>query len=891
MSSASPPTDPTALLAAALGVTSPFPWQRALLDRMLAGDLPRALDIPTGLGKTAVMAIWLVARAAGAPLPRRLIYVVDRRAVVDQATQVATDLRAFVESNPELRTALGLHSPLPISTLRGKFIDNRQWLVDPSAPAVVLGTVDMIGSRLLFGGYGVSKRMRPYHAGLLGADSLIVLDEAHLVPPFERLLETIAADTSALRPADPTLASIVPRLHLVALSATGRAQAGALTLGDDDRAHETVARRLAATKRLVVRDTTAARELPGRLAQEAWALSTASPTPIRCIVFCNLRQHAQEVHDLLRKRAERDAVDVELFVGARRVWEREDAARWLQARGFLAGTQAAPDKPAFVVATSAGEVGIDLDADHMVSDLVAWERMVQRLGRVNRRGDGDAHVIVVPADDEDEQRAARHAAVHATLGGLPALPDGARDASPGALTDLKLRSRTDAALRGQLELASTPAPLHPALTRPLVDAWSLTSVDVHTGRPGLTPWLRGWIEKEPPQTTIVWREHLPLSDGGKSLSERDLALFREAADPHLAERLETETWRATAWLCERLAAATKARTPAQGEETPATPARSATTIVAMYLDGALRPARQICARDVETKEQRRDLEEELAGALLIVDRRLGGLSQGLLDDHEAAPATDVTSIVLDDGSPALPFRVRRVTDQDGPIDDHWRTEARIAVAHAADGNESAWLLIESHASSAAESEDGRSIGATRPQELDEHEEWAERAARRIAADLKLPSAYVGMLALAARLHDEGKRSKRWQQAFRAPADGKVYGKTVARPNLALLGRYRHELGSLPCAERDPRVRDLAPELQDLLMHLIAAHHGHARPWLRTDGADEPPSVLQARAQDVALRFFRLQQRWGPWGLAWWEAVLRAADQQASRENDQRGPRA
>jgi hypothetical protein len=27
------------------------------------------------------------------------------------------------------------------------------------------------------------------------------------------------------------------------------------------------------------------------------------------------------------------------------------------------------------------------------------------------------------------------------------------------------------------------------------------------------------------------------------------------------------------------------------------------------------------------------------------------------------------------------------------------------------------------------------------------------------------------------------------------------------------------------------------------------------------------------------------QHWGPWGLAWWEALLRAADQQASRDND------
>ena len=81
--------------------------------------------------------------------------------------------------------------------------------------------------------------------------------------------------------------------------------------------------------------------------------------------------------------------------GGRRVFERERAADWLRKHGFIAGSKVGASQPTFVFATSAGEVGVDLDADHMVSDLVAWERMVQRLGRVNRRGDGDANVVVI----------------------------------------------------------------------------------------------------------------------------------------------------------------------------------------------------------------------------------------------------------------------------------------------------------------------------------------------------------------------------------------------------------------------------------------------------------------------------------------------------------------
>lgn len=129
------------LLAAALGLAqgeSAFPWQRRLLGDLVRGDLPRALDLPTGMGKTSVMAIWLVARALGAPVPRRLVYVVDRRAIVDQATAVAEQLRDWVQSNEEVRLALGLDTPLPISTLRGQHVDNRDWLADPASPAIVL---------------------------------------------------------------------------------------------------------------------------------------------------------------------------------------------------------------------------------------------------------------------------------------------------------------------------------------------------------------------------------------------------------------------------------------------------------------------------------------------------------------------------------------------------------------------------------------------------------------------------------------------------------------------------------------------------------------------------------------------------------------------------------
>ena len=48
----------------------PFHWQRRLYESFAQGTIPSALDLPTGLGKTSVMTIWLIARANGARLPR-----------------------------------------------------------------------------------------------------------------------------------------------------------------------------------------------------------------------------------------------------------------------------------------------------------------------------------------------------------------------------------------------------------------------------------------------------------------------------------------------------------------------------------------------------------------------------------------------------------------------------------------------------------------------------------------------------------------------------------------------------------------------------------------------------------------------------------------------------
>lgn len=886
-------TSPASFDALFQGLTGhpPFRWQTRLYQEWFAkGEVPAACDIPTGFGKTNIIALWLIGHIAGARLPRRLVYVVDRRAVVDQATEVAEKLRGALSNLPPLAAQLGLEADgLAISTLRGQFADNRKWLENPAAPAIIVGTVDMVGSRLLFSGYGVSRKMRPYHAGLLGVDTLVVLDEAHLVPPFERLLETIEGGTQAYGPRDERDRHAVPAFRLLSLSATGRDRDGEIfriTGNDiDDVGHLLNARK---SVTLVPLD---GGKLEDALAAQAWTLADAGRAAKRCLVYCDSRETAEKTLKAIEKLAAGDrskgiakvGISTELFVGARRVMEREGAKNWLQTHGFLAGSSP-PTQPAFLVATSAGEVGVDLDADHMVCDLVPWERMVQRLGRVNRRGNGDASVIVIdpgePKPQKEEPTAAetRAAISRRSLALLTALPPSASgyDASPGALRNLKLRSD----LKDRIAAATTPPPLRPALTRALVDAWAMTSLEEHTGRPEIAPWLRGWVDEDP-QTAVVWRKYLPIRDSGGPVSQVEIDGFFEAAPPHISERLESETWRVAEWLVARSLGA---------------PGLASDSVIAFTLEDrrayTLREIAESTSKNAKVKIVR-----ELSGATLVVDARLGGLSSaGLLDaGYEVAPATadsDNDWIGADEsGRPAVGFRIH---PPDRPDAAHAAAaDAFIfATRRSGDGDDEQVVVIESWST-----EESRAA-SSREQLLIEHQVWTDESARAIARAVGLPTDHATTLSIAARLHDEGKRAARWQRAFNARRERdeqgrwRVFAKTSGPLRTAWLDGYRHEFGSLPWAEKDAEFCALPPDARELVLHLIAAHHGQARPVISVQGCeDAPPTDLQQRARDVALRFARLQRRWGPWGLAWWEALLRAADQQASRKNDALGSRA
>ena len=908
----------------------PFPWQRRLFRSLCEGSVPPAVDIPTGLGKTAVMACWLLARAAGAPLPRRLIYVVDRRVVVDQATKIAQDIRNRLDDLPDLREKLSLGSrSLPISTLRGQHLDNREWLEDPVATSIIVGTVDMIGSRLLFSGYGVSRKMRPNAAGLLGCDSLVVLDEAHLSRPFEQLLKAVERqgrvngrrETGSLfEDGAATVAGsgVPPPFRLLPLSATHRSveNSAPFQLDDEDRSDATVARRLNAQKTLRVTDLEKGASLDDALAEATWDLyleeTASAQIPVRLLVYCHSRDVAEKVTSKLKLRVKDEGSGAKtiLFTGGRRVRERQRAAAELQECGLIAAENTAPTHSVFLVATSAGEVGVDLDADHMVCDLVPWERMVQRLGRVNRRGTKAATVHVVDGGAKpNDSASARLQSARQLVSMLPKVNGDGYQAGPGAIAELGgLPDRNRL-----IEEASTPTPLYPALTERVVEAWSLTSLAEHTGRPEVGPWLRGWVDDDP-QTSVAWRRFLPLrfqpDAPGGNIRKREVEDFFEAAPVQAGELLETETWRVAEWLKKRVRKVVRSLAKQQAETNPGDSTADAQSepsedsvhlpllredsIVALLLDNAGKLEKGLSLKRI-AEDPAKLITQYLAGRRLVLDARLGGIQHdGLLDaayDTTATTSGDSEDQGVDDGWGARTVRVRIVSDEstgDASTEkETWREVLALPYDISAQGEERKWLVVETQVG--VDSSENSHAVASYPQELGEHQSMVATEVARIADGLNLCEADTAMLVAAAASHDAGKAAPRWQRAFNARGEGGPYAKTSGPLNLGILNGYRHEFQSVLLADKGGlNGIDRSSWRFELALHLIAAHHGNARPAIGIEGCDSlPPTAAARRARKIAERFVRLQSMLGPWGLAWWESLLRAADRRASKQHEER----
>lgn len=851
----------------------PFPWQLRLYQTFCSGEIPPVCDLPTGLGKTSVIAIWLTAladhleRSTASRFPRRLVYVVNRRTVVDQTTDEVEKLRENLLHRPELGGMIKSIGGLALSTLRGQFADNQEWSADPSRPAVICGTVDMIGSRLLFGGYRIGFKSRPLHAAFLGQDALLVHDEAHLEPAFQQLVEAVQEEQ---RTGEKTGGLPWPKLRVMALSATARNGDASLipfTLAPEDHENEVIRKRIHAHKELNL--IPIADEKGNTLAEKIAGLSLEYGDSGRSVLV--FAHKVEDIDKIVKKLPKNSTLQL---TGTLRGLERDKLVqqpifqRFLPESNRSAGVAPA-EGTVYLVCTSAGEVGVNISADHLACDLSTFDSMAQRFGRVNRFGDREdteIHVVYPESlsvkDNEKtgpiEERRQRTLELMEKLEG---------DASPAALERLDIRDRID---------AFSPEPTILPATDVLFDAWSMTTIRGQMpGRPPVAPYLHGVAEWEPPRTPVAWREEVELVTGDLVHRYKPEDLLEDyPLKPH--ELLQDRSDRVFKKL-KKIA-----------DKHPDT------SVWLLDESGFIDTLPLKNLLDTNNKGR-------IHGNTVLLPPSVGGLKDGLLSEGSLV-ADDVADQWQDENGD--PRRVRLWNDEEPPAGMSLvRTidiypdgdEFGLPVTGEEDENRQEPKRLWRWYVKTAQAEETASYSAP-PVHLDTHSDSVVKRSRDILRRLSIPDELAQAVYIAAELHDLGKKRKLWQRSIGNPHPDEWYaksGKPKGEPRWQArhLSDYRHEFGSvldlLDFDQTFEKFGGSSTEMKDLVLHLIAAHHGRARPHFPTEELYDPvpghDKLAREQAVEIPRRFARLQRQFGRWGLAYLESLLRAADWAASAE--------
>jgi len=964
----------------------PFPWQEQLAEVVISGgSWPDLIDVPTGLGKTATLDIAVYAMAAAAErgdfrVPRRVFFVVDRRLVVDEAYNHAVDLCAALadpEALPVVRDVarrlaslcgdeVGDSKPIDVTRMRGGTTWESSWVDRPDRPTIVIGTVDQVGSRLFFRGYGTTDYRKPMDAALVGTDSLILVDEAHLAQSMLASVDTAFASEPHNLP--------VKRAKIVRLTATP-GEAADSPLDFDIAAHlkdEVATRRLKADKNLhlAIADP---KKIPAALSDLAVELLAKRPGA-KAMIVCNTVDVARRTHEDVISASRKaglsmatgpdGAVAPELAIGRARSVDRDERVNELLQRFGAKASRVGGGANDILVATQTVEVGANLDVDILITESAPLSALVQRLGRLNRFGQSctTPAVAVVVHDGHAENpvygvpRQSTWDFLQQQVGGVRDLAEPEPDtwpsipAGPLALRELLASAPTDAV---------TLPPDPPLLLRPTLRSWARTSPRPDNDTP-VGPYLHG-LDSDTAGVTLLWRDD--LFDGGENH-----ALARLAALPFIAaEGIEVPYRAALAWLTD------------------------AATIQVADID-ANEPSFDVTATSGEKgpvmvhrgdRWARAGVRQIRPGDVVAVPAAYGGLDEFGWNPAIADPVVDVRDIVtaswrrptlrLDERTPARILRdpsaavgkeileaigeLRKAyspTDDADPgpaagenarravvdllsralRDDRITPRYRELVERLTEGGSRVRMVAETKQlilrADAEHADPGRagdqrgdeagddgdldsSVSTTLVKLADHHAAVGARA-RAIANAMGIDPELSELVVFAAEHHDLGKLDVRFQAQL---LDGNVFMAKLRDEPLAKSGidpysqqardaynrsglpqGFRHETWSAYLAAQAFPDEGRPAWHRDLVAHLVATHHGRGRP-LAPPVVDENPQELTfphthgvaktATTSDASVdwaspsRFERLNDRFGMWGLALLETIVRSADQTCSKD--------
>lgn len=1017
-SAATPDIEPAAPFARffrAVHGYPPFPWQSRLADEITSGEWPELCDLPPASGKTAWLDIWVYALAMAADVrprtvPMRLAFVVDRRLVVDDAHARALHIAgrlAWALQREEAQVTLGafddganrppsagdeavlrdvalrladlsgppgqLRLPLQVAVMRGGMPRDNSWVDSPHQPTIVVSTVDQVGSRLLFRGYGVSNRMQPVHAGLLGMDCLHVLDEAHLSNPYA---QTLAAVASLRARANVSVQLPWRVVMLTATPAASDRMARVFSLdmdraGFDRAAAPVLDQRFAACKvTRLVRMTKATVEAQAAVFARL-ALKQASKGSVVGIVV-NRVHLARAIHEALAKERGTASDDPEaggslLLTGRCRPFERDkllgldtshdprspyvriiDRMRTGRSRDGQ-GEHA----PLFVVGTQAIEAGADLDFDALVTEIAPWPSLRQRFGRLDRAGTlGSSTAVIVCTSKTSASGQTVPDPIYG--GSLAATQDWLWTlAGPAPDNSVEHPETLDLGIDGMRVLGTPPDEAAPAeqsapfLTPGIMDLFAQTAPRPYPD-PDPALWLHG-PSLNPADVQIVWRQDAPTAEVDEKQARQWAAYTNVLAmcPPVSSEALALPVWTARRWLS-GLSPTADLADIATAADVSTELAKEAQRRVFVWrgLEGSgltrladLKPGNTVvlpatlggCDRFgwlPDLPETARPVEDLARTAILRARGRhvirlhpvvLGEdqwpAAKAVLQQIESPGASSAVIEALQSHAPGLlpddltsPVHMLPY----GPEDETLAAGVVLVSTAAQDGKRQALVRLD-----LLEDDDQALLGAGEVR-LDQHLAGVQRIGADSVARIGLPATMVPDVAAACGGHDVGKAEIRFQAMLRrgdllAAMQGPPLAKSLeansSPVSLADMWREarlpqgaRHECWSVQML----RGSQVLAGCHDphLVLWLVGTHHGHGRPWF--DPVPDPEPLFPAarfpfRQEDVTEDlngvvnhglhradagwpdlFDRMLTRYGWWGIAHLEAVVRLADACQSR---------
>ncbi len=998
----------------------PYDWQCRLAKQVIEDSWPCAMDLPTGSGKTSCLDIAVFALAYQAALPkakrtapRRIFFCVNRRVIVDEAHQRAAKIAAKIaeadgSDNVLGRVAASLRTlstlgrgsapPLDVLELRGGIYRDNRWARSATQPTIVCTTIDQLGSRLLFRGYGVSTNAAPIQAALVAYDSLVLLDEAHISRPFLQTLDFVKRYLDPEKWAEKPVG--VKPMIVVPMTATppeGVGEDQVFDLPESDK-QGGLKNRLEASKKanlLTVPDISEA------AVSKATSLANGGPTAVGIIV--NRVATAKAIYEKLRDdNKDKPDVNVELVIGSMRPIDRDRQAERLRQ---LVGPVRPPvtTRTSFIVATQCLEVGADYDFDALVTECASLDALRQRFGRLNRGGRTiDAKAVILAGEKgikEDSKldpnkpldpiygNALSHTwnwlCEHSQLVREEIVTTTTpKRGTPKQKTTLNECRQIDfgidaftAILQEHGENGRIPANLltpsaskyAPVMLPAYVDFWCQTSPRP-TPDPEVSLFIHG-PEAGEPDVQVCWRGDLVEDEHAKRSTWPDVVSL---LPPTSAECMSVPISRVRRWLTDESSATDQGDLLGVAESADTNEGNARTrgkqkaqldqSRVGVLWRGSkesriigspddLRPGdtlvlpAQATGWDVlghvpEPSSETVDVAE--IAFQTARDRSVLRLHPALWSRLPASDAiSELFARLVDPDDPLRQPELRHLLKQiANEIEDDQRefsetcrqlANPRFGLLRENYPDERGVVLMTRRRVEAArawylpatdEGDDDRSrTMREEPITLNEHTRHVRdetlRTIERLSLD-ELAQAYR----LAAEWHDLGKADERFQAMLRrsdrtdawllVAMDSAILAKSDGLPQTrdqhrkafdraGLPEGFRHEMLSVQIVEQSD-LREEAGEYTDFLLHLIASHHGYARPCAPVVIDDEYPEVsvegiLLTREQrnvcpphridsGIAERFWALTRCYGWWGLAYLEAVLRLADQQASADEDE-----